>query len=153
MNCSWRATVEPVARRARRADTGPVSNAFPVGLRCEHDRVVLAWHDSTLGGETRLCAGDAWVAGYIQHGWPPVMPSNDKGPRRWFGLGPRRDLNPFRQVFTGEPYPGLPVECECACGCPWHGAWGEVSAEEGVLRCPDCQTQGHPPVGRWAATR
>jgi len=126
-------------------------NAFPAGLRCEHDRVALALHDSTLGGDVRFCAGDAWDAGWIQDGWPAPRSKDEVGPRRWFGLGPRRAINPFRQEFTGEPPPSLPVECECACGCSWRGTWGDVNAEEGVMCCPGCHEQGHPAVGRWAA--
>jgi hypothetical protein len=117
------------------------------GVRCEHDRVVLAWGDSTLSGEDRYCARRAWEYGWIQYGWPPVKPSNEEGPRRRFGIRPRRDRDPFNQVFTGEPHPGFPVECECACACTWHGTWGEVSAEGGVMRCARCLAQGHPPVG------
>ena len=126
-----------------------MSNVFPAGLRCQHDRVVLGWGDSTLGVEDRYCAGRAWEFGWIQHGWPPVKPSNEEeGLRRWFGLRPpSRGRDQFNQVFTGEPDPSLPVECECACACTWHGTWGEVSAEDGVLRCPGCLAQGHPPVG------
>lgn len=127
--------------------------AARVRQRCQHGRVMLAWADSTLGGEERYCAGDAWKYGWIQHGWPSVKPENKEGrPRGWFGLRPpKRDRDPWNQVFTGEPDPDMIVECECACACTWHGTWVEVNAEEGVMRCPGCLAQGHVWVGRFPA--
>ena len=78
-----------------------------VDVRCQHDRVVLAWGGSMRGGEDRYCAGDAWEHGWIQNGWPPIEPANEQGaPRRWFGRrSPRRDPDSSRRMFTGEPDP------------------------------------------------
>ena len=89
-----------VARDFPKSDSWIMSSSLVLlaGLRCEHDRVVLAWSDSTSSGEDRYCAGDAWEYGWIQGGWPPRAPSDaPPGPRSWFGLrppAPPRD--PFR---------------------------------------------------------
>ena len=133
------------------------------GSRDEQGRLYLAVHDSAFGGETRLTAGDCrdWIA----NGWPerystadtvtPEVLRERRGGwlHRWFGIGPHpaHCVHDTLRSFTGEPLPGDPAECECACGCAWHGRWSEVDPTGGVMRCAECVAWGHPPVDRWPA--
>lgn len=111
---------------------------------CEHGRSALAEGYGSGGGAERICAGDAWQAGWIQHGWPPEF-SN------WPGAVNEPGERPFNRWFTGPPAPDLLVDCESACVCSWNGPFSNVSADLGILRCPRCQEGEHPPVGRWKA--
>jgi hypothetical protein len=111
---------------------------------CEHGRSAIAEGYGSYSGEVRICAGDAWDMGWIQNGWPPEF-SNRPGAVN--APGDR----PFNRWFSGPPDAGLLVDCECACVCSWNGPFGAVSAAQGVLRCPRCQEEGHPPAGRWKA--
>jgi len=112
---------------------------------CEHGRSALAIGTTTLGGEYRVCAADAWHRRWFQQGWPEAWDDARWQAAHRDGLDPRPGL----RWFTGPPHPNLLVDCECGCHCNQTIPFGETDPTGGVLRCTSCWTAEHSTDQPW----